>query len=68
MAISLGDYRNLERCRRLDFEDLRSATFAAFRIAITRDGHADSGTSALFCALEDLLDLFEAAERLRTFH
>ena len=68
MAMSLRDYRNLEQCRRLDIDDLRSATFAALRIAIARDGNTNSRHMTLFKAFDELLCLFEDTRRPTVLH
>jgi hypothetical protein len=68
MAMSLREYRSLEQCRRLDIDDLRSATFAALRIAIARDGNTSARHITLFKAFDELLCLFEGTGRARTVH
>jgi hypothetical protein len=68
MAMPLGDYRNLERGRRLDPDELRSATFAALRIAINRDGNSGLRPVELFRAFKELFEIFEVAEGPRTVH
>jgi hypothetical protein len=68
MAMSLGDYRSLERHRRLEPDELRSATFAALRIAIKRDDAADLRPGELFSAFRELFEIFEIAGPARTVH
>ena len=59
MGVSLRQYQNIEgRLDRLDEDRLRSATFAALRIAVERDGNLPN--TELFEVFEDLLQRFGA--------
>jgi transcriptional regulator with XRE-family HTH domain len=68
MGVSLSEYQSLEsRSGRLDYYRLRSATFAALRIAVDRDGVLPH--TELFEAVEELLTQFGAASnRSRAVH
>ena len=68
MAMPLPDYRNLERHRRLDPDELRCATFAALKIAIKRDDAADLRPGELFSAFRELFEIFEIEGPARTVH
>ena len=62
MGVSLGQYRILEgRLDRVDGDRLRSATFAALRIAVERDGALPN--TELFDVFEELLQRFGAISR-----
>ena len=62
MQVSLREYRNLERSfGRLDDDRLRSASYAALRIAVDRDGAWPE--AELFEAFVELLCRFGAVVR-----
>jgi transcriptional regulator with XRE-family HTH domain len=62
MRVSLREYRELEQSgSQLDHDRLRSATFAALRIAVDREGEWPQ--TELFQAFEELLHLFGAVSR-----
>ena len=62
MQLSLREYQHLERTAGpLDQNRLRSATFAALRIAVSRDGELPR--TELFEAFEDLLQRFATKSR-----
>ena len=68
MGVSLRQYQNIEsRLERLDEDRLRSATFAALRIAVERDGELPN--TELFEVFEELLQRFGAMScRSRSVH
>ena len=68
MGVSLRQYQNIEgRLERLNEDRLRSATFAALRIAVERDGALPN--TELFEVFEELLERFGAMScRSRSVH
>jgi hypothetical protein len=68
MGVSLRQYQNIEsRLERLDEDRLRSATFAALRIAVDQDGELPN--PELFAVFEELLQRFGAISwRSRSVH
>jgi len=69
IGLSLSAYRAMEnREALLDEQQLRSATFAALRIAVARDCDATRPNTALFRAFDRLFSLFAQVHGSRVFH
>ena len=69
IGLSLSAYRALEnRDALLDEQQLRSATFAALRIAVDRECGATRPNTDLFRAFDHLFNLFAQVHRTRVFH
>ena len=69
MAMSLNDYRLLERSPKVEPARFREATFAALRIAVNRDGAKGLPSTELFEAFDELLhQLDRASQRSRMMH
>jgi transcriptional regulator with XRE-family HTH domain len=69
IGLTLRAYRALEnREALLDDHQLRSATFAALRIAVGHDSDARRANTDLFRAFDQLFKLFEQWHRSRVLH
>jgi DNA-binding XRE family transcriptional regulator len=69
IGLSLSAYRAMENQDvQLDDQQLRSATFAALRIAVDRECKATRPNTDLFKAFDHLFNLFAQVHRSQVLH